>query len=132
VTTDEFNPWHWDRGNGRTGQSRLTVERHGHEVSLDHRGVSLDGRRIVRDDPSRGGEHGFQLTEEGSVLYRGREVAAIAPPPPGTVNPGEVTIWPSGRPPADREEEERRRRDDRYRADQHRHEEPARGQERTL
>ncbi|MFC8014149.1 hypothetical protein [Streptomyces cinereoruber] len=90
---EEFNPWRWDRENGRRGQAAITISRHGHEVSLDHRGVSIDGQRIVQDDPSKGEEHGFQLTPAGAVMYRGKQVAAIEPSPAGTRNPGEVTVW---------------------------------------
>lgn len=131
---EEFNPWRWDRNNGRNGQARLTVEQHGHQVSLDHRGVSIDGQRIVRDDPSRGGEHGFKITPEGTVMYRGHEVAAIEPSPDG---PGYVTVWgrpgPSHAERQQREESERRDRDDRYRADQQHQQELTRdGQEMTL
>ncbi|MEU0289271.1 hypothetical protein [Streptomyces sp. NPDC006147] len=132
----EFNPWQWDRKNAMAGRSRLTVERHGHEVTLDHQGVSIDGQRIVRDNPGAG-EHGFQITPTGAVMYRGREVAAIDPPPHGTANPGEVTVWGKDGPTLperrQREEAERQERDDRYRADrQHSQQEPIRGQEMTL
>ena len=75
---DEFNPWQWDRKNAMATRSRLVVERHGHEVTLDHKGVSIDGERIVQDNPGRGG-HDFQVTTTGLVMYRGREVAAIDP-----------------------------------------------------
>lgn len=134
---EEFNPWQWDRDNYRSGQARLIIERDGHKVSLDHRGVSIDGQRIVRDDPSRG-EHGFQITQLGTVLYRGQEVAAIEPSPDGTANPGEVTVWgakgpsPSDRMQRENEEIERRGRDDRYRADQQHQQELTPGQEMTL
>ncbi|MFE0582480.1 hypothetical protein [Streptomyces sp. NPDC058874] len=140
---EEFNPWRWDRDNARNGQARLTVEQHGHKVSLDHRGVSIDGQRIVRDDPSKG-EHGFQVTELGTVLYRGQEVAAIDPAPPGTANPGEVTVWGAKGPTLperrqrelaarEREEDERRSRDDRYRSSQQHQQELTRdGQEMSL
>ncbi|MFD3569877.1 hypothetical protein [Streptomyces sp. NPDC058677] len=141
---EEFNPWRWDRDNGRNGQARLTVEQNGHKVSLDHRGVSIDGQRIVRDDPSKGDEHGFQITPAGTVMYRGQEVAAIVPSPDGTANPGEVTVWGKDGPTLperrqrdlaarEREENERRGRDDRYRADQQHQQELTRdGQEMTL
>lgn len=141
--TDEFNPWQWDRENGRTGQAAVTIERHGHRVSLDHRGVSIDGERIIRDDPSKG-EHGFQVTQLGTVLYRGQEVAAIAPAPAGTANPGEVTVWGKNGPTlperrarekaaSQREEDERQQRDERYRGgDQHQQERTREGQEMTL
>ncbi|MEJ8662297.1 hypothetical protein [Streptomyces sp. MS1.AVA.4] len=139
---EEFNPWRWDRDNARNGQVRLTIERHGHRVSLDHRGVSIDGQRVVRDDPSKG-EHGFQITALGAVLYRGEEVAAIEPSPHGTTNPGEVTVWGAKGPTLperrqrelaarEREESERRDRDDRYRASQQHQQELSRGQEMSL
>jgi hypothetical protein len=137
----EFNPWQWDRKNAMATRSRLVMERHGHEVTLDHQGVSIDGERIVRDNPGQG-EHGFQITPTGLVMYRGREVAAIDPSPEGTANPGEVTVWGANGPAlpdrrerekAERESEEaeRRQRDDRYRAD-HQQEITRDGQEMTL
>ncbi|MFI1291620.1 hypothetical protein ACH4VM_24675 [Streptomyces sp. NPDC020792] len=136
MSEEEFNPWQWDRKNAMAGRSRLTVERYGHEVTLDHQGVSIDGQRIVRDNPGAG-EHGFQITPTGLVMYRGREVAAIDPPQSGTANPGEVTVWGKDGPTLperkQREEAERLERDDRYHADRpHSQQEPARGQEMTL
>ncbi|MFJ7049871.1 hypothetical protein ACIQVC_41640 [Streptomyces sp. NPDC101112] len=140
---DEFNPWQWDREQARNGQARLTIERHGHEVTLDHQGVSIDGKRIVRDDPSKG-EHGFQITPMGTVMYRDQEVAEIEPSPEGTANPGEVTVWGKNGPTLperrerekasrEREETERQQRDERYRAsDQHQQELTRDGQEMTL
>ena len=130
---DEFNPWQWDRDNGRQGKARLVIERHGHEVSLDHRGVSIDGERIVRDDPSKGDEHGFQITPFGTVMYRDKEVAAIDPPEGS--GPGEVTVWgkngPDAREHQEQEEAERQRRDEGYRAHQEQQELTRDGQEMT-
>ncbi|MGR3939064.1 hypothetical protein [Streptomyces sp. BRA346] len=132
---DEFNPWQWDREMARSGQARLTIERHGHEVALDHQGVSIDGRRIVRDDPSQG-DHGFRITPLGTVVYRDQEIAEIDAPPEGTANPGEVTVWGKNGPTLperrqrekdarqQQEEAQRRERDERYRSteQQHQHE----------
>lgn len=141
---EEFNPWRWDQDNARTGQAVLTIERHGHTVSLDHRGLSIDGHRVIRDDPSKGDEHGFQVTEQGAVLYRGQEVASLTPAPPGTSNPGEVTVWGPGGPTLperrkreldsrqQREEADRRSRDDRYRSSQQHQQELTHGQEMSL
>jgi hypothetical protein len=134
---EEFNPWQWDRKNGMAGRARLVMERHGHEVTLDHKGVSIDGERIVRDNPGQG-EHGFEITPTGLVMYRGQEVAAIDPSPDGTANPGEITVWGADGPTLperrEREKAERQSRDDRYRADQqHQRQEVTRdGQEMTL
>ncbi|MFI8784718.1 hypothetical protein ACIGQC_29720 [Streptomyces albidoflavus] len=141
--SEEYNPWRWDRDNARNGRARLTIEQSGHTISLDHRGVSINGQRIVRDDPARGDAHGFQVTDRGSVMYRGQEVAAIKPSPPGTATPGEVTVWGAGGPTRPeqgqrelaargREESERRERDDRYRTSEQHQQEFTRGQERTL
>lgn len=137
--SEEFTPWQWDRENARNGRARLIIERHGHQVSLDHRGVSIDGTRIVRDDPSKG-QHRFQVTESGTVLYRDQEVAAINPSPAGSARPGEVTVWGKDGPSLpvrrqrelaarEREENERRSRDDRYRASQQHQQELTRGRE---
>lgn len=135
---DRFRSWQWDREFKEQGKTRLTVERHGHEVSLDYQGVSIDGERIVQDDPSKGDEHDFRVTPFGAVFYRGQEVASIEPSLEGTANPGDVTVWGKDGPtlPArrqreladrEREETERRERDDRYRADPQHRQEPTRG-----
>lgn len=76
---ETFSAWQWDRNNARTGTVRLTVQRHGHDVTLDHFGVSIDGTRIVRDNPTVG-VHGFEVRDDGIVLYRQRPIASIAPP----------------------------------------------------
>jgi hypothetical protein len=130
---EEFNPWRWDRDNARSGQARLTIERHGHQVSLDHRGVSIDGRRIVHDDPSRA-DHGFEVRPDGTVMYREKPVAAIAEPDGRT--PGEVTVWgkngPSTRERQEQEEAERCRRDEGHQHHQQQQELIRDGQERAL
>ncbi|QUC63816.1 hypothetical protein IOD14_44025 (plasmid) [Streptomyces sp. A2-16] len=141
---DEFNPWKFDREQARKGQARLTIERHGHEVTLDHQGVSIDGKRIVRDDPSKG-DHGFQITAQGTVMYRDQEVAEIEPSPQGTANPGEVTVWGKDGPTLperrerelaerEREESERKERDSRYRGSERQQQQELTrdGQEKTL
>ncbi|MFJ4851693.1 hypothetical protein [Streptomyces sp. NPDC088733] len=85
---DHFNPWQWDRDNARAGQARLTIEHQGHQVSLDHRGVSIDGQRIVRDDLLQlKADHGFQVRPDGTVMYREKEVATISQ------QGAEVTVW---------------------------------------
>ncbi|WP_433573973.1 hypothetical protein [Streptomyces sp. CA-251247] len=133
---EEFNPWKWDRDDARSGQARLTIERHGHQVSLDHRGVSIDGRRIVHDDPSKGTDpHGFEVRPDGTVMYRDTEVASISTP--GLSGRGEVTVWgkngPGARERQQQEEADRQRRDAGYRAQQTRQQELTReGQEMTL
>jgi len=132
---EEFNPWRWDRDQARGGQARLTVERHGHQVSLDHRGVSIDGRRIIHDDPARGSDpHGFEVRPDGTVMYREAEVASITAPE--GAEPGEVTVWgkagPSPRERQQQEETERQRRDDGYRAQQVQQELTREGQEIAL
>lgn len=133
--TEEFNPWRWDRDNARNGQARLTIERHGHQVSLDHRGVSIDGRRIVHDDPAKGsGPHGFEVCPDGTVMYRETEVASISPPE--GARPGDVTVWgkngPSARGRQQQEETERQRRDAGYRVRQEQQELNREGQEIAL
>lgn len=130
---DEFNPWH--RSMARTGQARLTIERHGHQVTLDGHGVSIDGHRILRDDPSKC-SHGFHITPRGTVVYRDQEIAAIDPPEDESGR-GEVTVWGKGGPSScerrEREEAERRQRDHRYSAgQQHRRQLSRDGQEMTL
>jgi hypothetical protein len=78
MSEPEFNPWKWDRDNGRNGTARLVIQRNGHEVALDHRGVSIDGQRIIRDDPTKGGDHGFKVRSDGTVIYRDQIVASVA------------------------------------------------------
>ncbi|MGW4623471.1 hypothetical protein [Streptomyces sp. NPDC004592] len=140
----EFNPWQWDRENARKGEARMTIGRHGHEITLDHQGVSIDGKRIVRDDPSKG-DHGFRVTPLGTVVYRDQEIAEIGASPEGTANPGEVTVWGKNGPTLPerrqrekaarkREETERQQRDERYRSgeQQHQQELTHTGQEMSL
>ncbi|WP_053651981.1 hypothetical protein [Streptomyces sp. XY431] len=94
--------------NGWADEPRLVVERHGHQVVVDGQGLAIDGERICRtplrpehavkpsEDPHR--SRAFQVTGGGEVVYRGRVVAELAPPPPGTSNPGELTVHgPNGR-----------------------------------
>ncbi|MFD8706832.1 hypothetical protein ACFV1W_30230 [Kitasatospora sp. NPDC059648] len=90
------------------------IERHGHEVVVDRHGLAIDGQRICRtplgpetavkpsEDPKR--SRTVQVTPDGGVVYRGRLVAELAPPPAGTANPGEVIVhgpngpvWPGAR-----------------------------------
>ncbi|WP_306324145.1 MULTISPECIES: hypothetical protein [unclassified Streptomyces] len=114
---EEFNPWQWDRENARSGRAKLTVDRAGHEVTLDHRGISINGKRVVHDDPAKG-EHGFEVTKDGTVMYRGKAVASV-----GTT----VCVWgemgASNDQRREREESERRERDGRYRDSQARQQE---------
>ncbi|MFD4143065.1 hypothetical protein [Streptomyces sp. NPDC058572] len=129
---EEFNPWKWDRDNASAGRARLTVERHGHQVSLDHRGVSIDGCRIVHDDPAKGsGPHGFEVRPDGTVMYRDTQVASISAPEGS--GPGEVQVWgkngPSARERQQQEEADRQRRDAGYRARQEQQELTREGQE---
>lgn len=115
---EEFNPWQWDRENARAGKAKLTINRDGHEVTLDHRGVSIDGRRVLHDDPSKG-EHGFGVDKDGTVKYRDQAIAAIEHSEDG---PATVRVWgKNGQSLAERREErekeeaERQKRDERYR-----------------
>ncbi|RGD55414.1 hypothetical protein DR950_41870 [Kitasatospora xanthocidica] len=80
---------------------RLVIERAGHQVVLDHQGLAIDGERICRTPltPAQAIPPGqaavsraFQVTDSGEVIYRGRMVAEIGPPPAGTANPGALTI----------------------------------------
>ncbi|MFG3229900.1 hypothetical protein ACGF07_34645 [Kitasatospora sp. NPDC048194] len=94
--------------NERGDAPRLVVERHGHRVVVDGQGLAIDGERICltplrpeqavqpSEDPRR--TRAFQVTPAGEVVYRGRVVAELGPPPPGTSNPGELTVHgPHGR-----------------------------------
>jgi hypothetical protein len=94
---DEFDPWAWDRAQFNAGRSRLVIQRHGREVSLDRYGVSIDGRRLIRDDLNKtGADHGFDVRADGVVLYRSKAVAAIAEPEAG--QPGQVTVLDASSP----------------------------------
>ncbi|MEU9796931.1 hypothetical protein AB0E27_41410 [Streptomyces sparsogenes] len=86
-------------------QQRLVVERMGHEVAVDHRGLLIDGRRIVADgglgpsDALRQGEDpskspAFQILTGGSVVYHGRVVAELS----RTRSPCSAHKAPSGLP----------------------------------
>lgn len=75
---------HWD-----WRAQRLVVHRHGHEVTVDHGGLSIDGHRIVRDrglepehavrpsqDPRT--NNAFQVLPSGAVVYKGYVVAELS------------------------------------------------------
>lgn len=126
---DEFRAWRWDREFFNSGQSKLTVQRHGHEVSLDRYGVSVDGQRVVREDlKNTPSPPEFDVREDGTVMYRQTEVAAIAPP--DGWKPGEVTVYGKNGPsPREKDEAERQRRDEGHRAAQRTQQDPERGQE---
>lgn len=105
----DWNPWQQDRQDAAAGRQRLVVEKHGHQVVVDHQGLAIDGERVCRTpltgeqavrgtaDPQQ--SRAFQVTPAGAVVYRGRVVAELAPPPPGTANPGTVTVHGPGGPP---------------------------------
>ncbi|MGA5824094.1 hypothetical protein ACPC54_40390 [Kitasatospora sp. NPDC094028] len=95
---------------------RLVIERAGHHVVLDHQGLAIDGQRICQTPltPAQAippgqaaSSRAFQVTDDGQVIYRGRMVAEIGPPPAGTANPGPLTVhgpngpeWHPGQPGA--------------------------------
>lgn len=92
MPTDSFNTWQWDREQFDAGKSQLSIQRHGHTVSFDRFGVSIDGRRIVNDDLKRTpGDRGFAVRPDGTVLYRQQVVATIAAPTGPA--PGQVTVY---------------------------------------
>jgi hypothetical protein len=98
--SQQFREWKWDREFKTGGLTRLTVQKHGRDVTLDYQGVSIDGELILRDDPGQGAP-GFQVTPDGSVVYRGQEIAAIEPPVDG--QPGVIHVVEAA--PAPRREE---------------------------
>ena len=126
---DEFRSWKWDREFFNSNQSRLTVQRHGHQVALDRHGVTVDGQRVVREDLKHADKPPeFEVRPDGSVMYRQTEVAAIAPP--DGWKPGQVTVHGKEGPPArEKDEAERHRRDEGNRAAQRTRQDPERGQE---
>lgn len=127
---DEFRSWRWDREFFDSGQSKLTVERHGRQVSLDRYGVTIDGQRVVREDLKHAAESpGFEVRADGTVMYRQKEVAAIAEP--DGWKPGQLTVHGKNGPSErDKDEAERHRRDDGHRAAQQTQQELSReGQE---
>ncbi|MFM9625063.1 hypothetical protein ACKI14_44985 [Streptomyces turgidiscabies] len=77
----------WDDRTPTAAESALTVERHGHTVQVDSRGLLIDGQRvssrpITRSEASQPGDpyhsNVFQVTDGGAVVYHGRIVAALA------------------------------------------------------
>ncbi|WP_393101419.1 hypothetical protein [Streptomyces sp. LN325] len=126
--------WRKEREFFTSPQSKLTVDRHGHQVSLDANGLSIDGKRVVRDDLQRATEDPeFEVRPDGTVMYRDKEVAAISTP--DGWKPGAVTIYGKNGPTAQQraeEEAERRRRDEIYRATDDTQEHTRHGQEMTL
>lgn len=116
-------------------QSRLAVQRHGHEVVLDRHGVSIDGQRILRDDLQHATEPPeFEVRPDGTVMYRDKEVATISPPEDWKT--GEVTVYgedgPTPQQQKEAEEDARRRRDERYRTNEQQQERTREGQEKSL
>lgn len=94
---DQFDAWAWDREQFNAGAAGLVIQRHGREVRADRWGVSIDGRRVVQDDLRRtGADTGFAVSDDGSVRYRGRVVARIAPPQAG--RPGQVFLGDGPQP----------------------------------
>ncbi|MCQ8194662.1 hypothetical protein [Streptomyces rugosispiralis] len=93
-------------------QHRMVVQRRGHEVAVDHRGLTIDGRRIVSDSglgpqdavpPTADPRHStaFQVLDNGAVVYKNRIVAELT----GgqlTVHGADGPVWISpGQLPAD-------------------------------
>ncbi|WP_431684146.1 hypothetical protein [Kitasatospora sp. KL5] len=83
---------------------RLTIERSGHQVTVDARGLCIDGWTV---DPTEltpadavpvrpTGMPDFNtalVLPGGEVIYRGRVQARLHPSPPGTANPGRVEVY---------------------------------------
>ncbi|WP_329167562.1 hypothetical protein OHB49_45440 (plasmid) [Streptomyces sp. NBC_01717] len=69
-------------------ESRLTIERHGHTIEVDARGVSIDGQRVPGVSPPTATEarlpgdpynsQALQITDRGAVVVHGRIVASVA------------------------------------------------------
>lgn len=77
----------WEDRTPTAAESALTVDRHGHTVRVDSRGLSIDGQRVSSRPLSRGEasqpgdpyhSNAFQVTDGGAVVYHGRVVAALA------------------------------------------------------
>ncbi|NUS83120.1 MAG: hypothetical protein HOY75_10300 [Streptomyces sp.] len=84
---------------------RLTVERHGHTVTLDCRGLLVNGRRVSSrpltttearavTDPYV--SSAFQVTEAGAVVYHGRIVAALKPDAEPVIYGPDGPCWARG------------------------------------
>lgn len=86
-------------------QSRLTVERHGHTVTVDSRGLLINGRR-VSDRPLTKSEakavtdpyvsSAFQVTDGGAVVFHGRIAAALKPGTPAQIYGPNGPCWARG------------------------------------
>ncbi|MFF7330662.1 hypothetical protein [Streptomyces sp. NPDC008150] len=111
--------WHYDSderiGAGRfndyravmptLAQSRLVVESHGHTVVVDHRGVSIDGRRADPRPPTARESKdvrdpyvspAFQITKDGTVVSHGRIVARLQHDRPPEVFGPDGPSWARG------------------------------------
>lgn len=90
---DAFRPWRWDREDKAANRQALTIDRHGHRIVCDHRGLLIDGQRIdttpVYDAAP---ETALVLQDDGRLIYRGRAVARLHPRKPGTANPGRLDL----------------------------------------
>ncbi|MCX4462415.1 hypothetical protein OOK58_59085 [Streptomyces sp. NBC_01728] len=77
----------WEDRTPSAAESALTVERHGHTVKVDSRGLLIDGQRVssrplTKNEAAQPGDpyhsSAFQVTDAGAVVYHGRVVAALA------------------------------------------------------
>ncbi|MFE7268176.1 hypothetical protein ACFU9B_40265 [Streptomyces sp. NPDC057592] len=87
-------------------ESRLVMERHGHIIEMDHRGLLIDGRRVpgvtpptatetrLPGDPYRA--QALQVTDRGAVVVHGRIVASVTPDQDPTVYGQQAPAWARG------------------------------------
>ncbi|MFD3330130.1 hypothetical protein [Streptomyces sp. NPDC058701] len=112
MSDDQFRAWRWDREDMAANRQALVLFRHGHEIRCDHKGLLLDGRRldttpIYTPVPAKDGAPApapLELGDDGRLVYRGRLLARLTPPAPGTAGPGplEVLVTTSTVPPVRR------------------------------
>jgi hypothetical protein len=100
MSHDEFRSWRWDREDKSANRQALVLFEYGHTIRCDHLGLLIDGRRIdttplyepFETVDGQASQSPIELGEDGVLHYRGRPVARLAPPAPGTARPGSFEL----------------------------------------
>ncbi|WP_406332436.1 hypothetical protein [[Kitasatospora] papulosa] len=87
-------------------ESRLVMERHGHTIEVDHRGLLIDGQRVPGVTPPTTTEarlpgdpylaQALQVTDRGAVVVHGRVVASVAPQQEPRLYGTQAAAWARG------------------------------------
>ena len=87
MSTDEFRSWTWDREDKAANRQALVIERHGHRIVCDHRGLLIDGKRLDTTPPYAPMETPagqtppvpLELGDDGLLVYRGQPLVRLTP-----------------------------------------------------